>query len=358
MKRVIELFFVLLFLASSTACRWAVVEDRTACFEEEEEEEEEPPVVEPDEIKHELEITADGPYTKKVGEVIRLSAFYITLTNGVVSDRQDVTLNTRTSWTSNADGIYVIRGEEYAEVTSNKEGFGVIQCKYADAIALVTVSFKSVFTHELEVNTDNPKGDYKTPVRFNAVYWTLVDGVRKESIDVTEEASWSVSQPLPYPVYSVTGGVVTADASLGSHSVAGSPIVVVSYRGLDAAETAYFTDVDDSFINILLEDNTSADGLWIAAGSEPVNLYAWYTRVLNGFEIVPESGLMLTDEWRSSDKNVLTVKASGSGDAGVVTAKNAGSATVSATYSGQTGSVKINVFKWDDSWDDGPEDEV
>ena len=311
---------------------------------------------------HTLQITShSGSFTAFDNEALELSAIYKTYVNGVLTTSQDVTGSA--GWSSSNSKVTTSWVSPYRNVVTTEHNAANlplssnITATYLDADpAVQQVSFQKfdVITHELEVTPASASGDYQNDVAFTATYWTLTNGVRTSSVNVTSTAQWSVTQPLSTGCYSVSGGVVHATPTAAHPSVAGSPVVTATYNALSDNSTATFSDVYVKTITVKKDDGTSVEGMRIAVSAQR-QLKAWYNKVLNGFVqydnyIAPgTSGAV----WSQSSSAPAKVSVSSTG---LVTGLVVGTATVTMTYDGASGSAVVEVIAWSDDWDDPGEE--
>ena len=224
-----------------------------------------------------------------------------------------------------------------------------------NAIAPVSVTFVDVQAHELEiVKTSAGNGDYQHPVTFRADYWNTTNSFKVGSAsNVTSSATWSVTQPLSPNRYAVSGGSVSADASVGNHSVAGSPMVTATYSGKTSPQaTATFVDVMTYPVAVRLDDGTDANGTKLAVGAQK-KFKAWYEIRMNGY--VTSSGYQSATWSSTTSPGAVTITPATSNNP-TVTGVTSGSVVLTATVQGHTGIATITVIPWSDDWDDPGEE--
>lgn len=264
-----------------------------------------------------------------------LNATYYTVTNGVRDTGTDVTSSA--TWSHSGGTKYAVSaGVVTANATSSSpsvEGTTTITATYnGDGSNSIDVAFVDITNGTVTVSPASASGTYVSPAVFSATYVGTVNGFTTENINVTNTATWNATGAK----YSVTNGSVSADASIGDHSVAGSSTVTATYGGVTSnSATANFTDVTENTMVV-----TPASGS-ITAGGANVNLTAYYKTNTNGYETGNvDVTTNASNTWSSNNSNV-TVGA----HTGVVTANLSatGIAVITATYSGKSASCTLIV---------------
>lgn len=278
-------------------------------------------------IAYELELSATGTTTGlKHNETATLKAMYYKLTDGVRDSGTDVT--STAVWSHTGGSKYgVAAGVVSANATSSApsvQGTTNVTATYngLGSMNSVDVAFVDITTGTTSISPASASGTYLTPAKFTATYVGTVNGFTTENIDVTNAATWNITGSS---IYSVSNGSVTADASTGTHSVAGSATVTATYGGsTSGSATATFTNIVENSLSV-----SPASGA-IQAGGASVNLTARYITNTNGYETA-NTNVTSSATWSSNNSNVTV-------SAGVVTANlsASGTAIITATYLGET----------------------
>ena len=290
-----------------------------------------------------------------------LTAMFYTITNGVANEGQNVTASASWSTVDGTAAKYTVSGgivsAAVTPASPSVAGSAKVQASYNGKQSnKATVTFVDVQDHELElVKTSAGNGDYQHPVTFRADYWNTTNGFRVGSAsNVTSSATWSVTQPLSPNRYTISGGSVSANASVGNHSVAGSPMVTATYSGKTSPQaTATFVDVMTYPVNVRLDDGTDANGTKLAVGAQK-KFKAWYEVRTNGY--VTSSGYQ-SATWApgTGSSGSVTITPATSNNP-TVTGVTSGSVVLTATVQGHTGTATITVIPWSDDWDDPGEE--
>ena len=285
-------------------------------------------------IAYELELSATGATTGlKHNETATLKAMYYKLTDGVRDSGTDVT--STAVWSHTGGSKYgVAAGVVSANATSSApsvQGTTNVTATYngLGSMNSVDVAFVDITTGTTSISPASASGTYLTPAKFTATYVGTVNGFTTENIDVTNAATWNITGSS---IYSVSNGSVTADASTGTHSVAGSATVTATYGGsTSGSATATFTDIVENSLSV-----SPASGA-IQAGGSSVNLTAKYITNTNGYETA-NTNVTSSATWSSNNSNVTV-------SAGVVTANLSatGTAVITVTYSGKTTTCTLTV---------------
>lgn len=285
-------------------------------------------------IAYELELSATSATTGlKHNETATLKAMYYKLTDGVRDSGTDVTSSA--VWSHTGGSKYgVAAGVVSANATSSApsvQGTTNVTATYngLGSMNSVDVAFVDITTGTTSISPASASGTYLTPAKFTATYVGTVNGFTTENIDVTNAATWNITGSS---IYSVSNGSVTADASTGTHSVAGSATVTATYGGsTSGSATATFTNIVENNLSV-----SPASGA-IQAGGSSVNLTARYITNTNGYE-TSNTNVTSSATWSSNNSNVTV-------SAGVVTANLSatGTAVITATYSGKTTTCTLTV---------------
>ena len=284
-------------------------------------------------VAHELELSALGTVSGlKHNETTTLKATYYTVTNGVRDAGTDVTSSA--VWTHTGGTKYAVAsGVVSANATAGApsvQGTTTITATYSGVGSMnsVDVAFVDITTGTTTISPASASGTYLSPAVFTATYVGTVNGFTTENTNVTNAAVWNVTGTK----YSVSNGSVTADASAGDHSVAGTVTVTAVYGGSTSnSATATFTDVVENSLTI-----SPASGA-VQAGGANVNLTARYITNRNGYEVA-NNDVTTSASWSSNNSGVSV-------SAGVVTASLSatGVAIITATYSGKTATTTLTV---------------
>lgn len=298
-------------------------------------------VVFDDVTDHDIRVTASAASIQAAGDPVYFYATYYTTTNGFDTASMDVSGNAMTSWTSSNANVSLTKESTRATASANSSATGTLRATAAFAgksgYREIPVTSPSV-DYELEIVKVSGSGTAVSPVQLQAKYWTLVAGSRTTYTDVTSSAEWSiVSQPYSPARHAVSSsGLVSADASLGDHSVAGTPRVRAVYNTKSDQYDVTFTDIITYDLEVTATTSTTGRK-WNA----PASLVATYYTVTNSYRT---SGTNVSNSatWYHSGGSVYTVTANVS-DATVAgnTSANAshaieGTTTVYATYSALT----------------------
>lgn len=285
-------------------------------------------------IAYELELSATGATTGlKHNETASVKAMYYKLTDGVRDSGTDVTSSA--VWSHTGGSKYgVASGVVSANATSSApsvQGTTTVSATYngLGSMNSVDVAFVDITTGTTSISPASASGTYLTPAKFTATYVGTVNGFTTENIDVTNAATWNITGSS---IYSVSNGSVTADASTGTHSVAGSATVTATYGGsTSSSATATFTNIVENSLSV-----SPASGSIQAAGSS-VNLTASYITVTNGYE-TGNVNVNSSATWSSNNSNVTV-------SAGTVTANISatGIAVITATYLGKTATCTLTI---------------
>lgn len=302
-------------------------------------------VVFEDVTDHDIRVTASAASIQAAGDPVRLYANYVTTTNGFDTASTDVSGNASTTWTSSNANVTITKTApptNRADASANSSATGKFRATatYAGKSGSseeIPVTSASV-DYELEIVKVSGSGTAVSPVQLQAKYWTLVAGSRTTYTDVTSSAEWSIiSQPYSPARHAVSSsGLVSADASLGNHSVAGIPRVRAVYNTKSDQYDVTFTDIVTYELEVTATTSTTGRK-WNA----PASLVATYYTVTNSYRT---SGTNVSNSatWYHSGGSVYTVTANVS-DATVAgnTSANVshaieGTTTVYATYSALT----------------------
>ncbi len=210
--------------------------------------------------------------------------------------------------------------------------------------------------YELEIyQSSQGDGDWQNPVSFKAVYWTIENGVKTTSVDVTNMAQWSVDGGSKYVI---SAGTVAAIPTEDSPQIAGTVGVHASYSESDATANATFIDVYTNEVKITRSyggaDVEITDPLKLAVGYYR-QLDAWYNSFINGF-CVSSDKVTEEAEWTSSG---TAASVSGGRVTGVSQASSV-TITAAAAPEGKTLEKSSAVLQivggsgdnWDDNWED------
>lgn len=296
-------------------------------------------------VDHEVRVTSSAESIQAAGSSVYFYANYYTVTNGFdTGSPVNVSSDSGTSWSSNNANVSLVKETNRAIATANASATGTMTGTATYSLKsgshTITVTDASI-DYELEIVRVSGSGTYLSPIQLQARYYTLIAGVRQPGyVDVTSSASWSITtQPCTPSRHSVSStGLVSADASVGNHSVAGTPIVRAVYSGKsDDYDGATFTDI----ITYDLRVTSSAEAIQ-AAGS-PVYFYANYYTITNGYDGTPldvsgNAGIT----WTSSNANVSLVKESTRATA-TANASATGTMRATAGYSGKSAYKDITV---------------
>lgn len=274
-----------------------------------------------------LAITSSSPSIQAGGSSVSLTATLNNYTNGFQTGSTNVTSST--SWSSSNSNVTVSAGTATANVSAT--GTATITATYGGKTATYTLSIgDAVIEYELVVAKVSGNGTYNSPVNLKATYYTITNGVRNAGTVVTTNAScvWSCDQPLSPSRFSVSAGQVSADASVGTHSVAGTVRVTATYNEKSAYLDVPFTDVIEN--NLVLTPSTSS--VTYPATS---SVTATYNTVTNGYTTA-SSDVSNSASWSCTGSPKYAVSA-----AGVVSAVPTasipsvnGSTTISANHLG------------------------
>ena len=231
-----------------------------------------------------------------------------------VSSTPSVIANTGASWTSSDPSVATVSAA--GVVTGVATGTATITASYTPehftartATANITVQSASV-DYELEIVKVDGDGTIASPVRLKAKYWTLVAGSRTTFTDVTSSASWTIPtnpyDPSRHSISTVYSGgeyyaVVSADASSGDHSVAGTLGIHATYNGEPADKSVTFTDVITYELEVTASTPTTGRK-WNA----PATLVATYHTLTNGYRTA-SANVSNAAEWEHTGGSVYTV---------------------------------------------------
>ena len=300
---------------------------------------------------HELKIVSDDTDIKDVGEKVRLSCSYYTYLDGELLGTEDRTLDPETRWSCDDKSVRIELGETYAEISAVAGCEASVRCECGGKEASVVVRFEDRTSYSLEIVCYHDKGDYLNDVYFMAMYSTLKNGVVIETTDMTSFADWSIVSPSGGGAYSIEEGVLHADASVGSHRIAGETTVVATYNGKQARGTATFSDIDDSFITVYGKTDEPVDNMMMIKGTKSF-LKTWLTTVINGYMLPDECRFIDPDQWVSSNTGIVTVGWAGTSSSGEIEAVSKGTCVVTASWKGSSSSTTIRVIEWNDGWDE------
>ena len=263
---------------------------------------------------YELEVTPSSA-SIDYGEQVSLTATYWTVVNGVRSSSRNVTGSA--TWRSDD---YTVASVSGGTVTGEGGGSATVTATYDGLSDSALITVRNVTTYELEVTPSSASIDYGEQVSLTATYWTVVNGVRSSSRNVTGSATWRSDD---YTVASVSSGTVTGEGG-------GTATITATYEG--CSDTARITV--SNVVTYRLEVSPSSSTIFTG---ESVDLEATYYKITNG---VSDSG---TDVTSSASWSVVTGSSVVSVSRGTVTGRTAGSATVKATYSGVSDEASVTV---------------
>lgn len=298
-------------------------------------------------------IVSASPASQKVGNQIQLSAQLKTTVNGGTPSLQPVSatwsaLNSGTNYSN-------ISVNSSTGVVTNTVGAAsrTIRGTYDGVYGDVTVTFTDNITYELELTPGTTTGvSVGTPVNLTATYYTLTNGTRTGSTDVTANASttWNSSNTN----MTVSSGVVNAP------TYGGTTTITARYSGKAATATVTYNDVTEYVYSL----EVSPASLQVKVSKfASVTLYLVSQRKVNGvLQSVTNSdkSIVTTVAWTSSN----TAKAVWDSTEGKIKGVEEGTATLTATYTcpdsvARTASVSVTVLPlnsgFDDDWDDGGE---
>lgn len=260
-----------------------------------------------------------GELAVNVGETGTLNAYFYKLTDGVRDSGTDVTSSAQ--WNSQKTSVASV---SKGQVLGVSKGESVVTATYDGVSATSRVVVDDVVTYELEVVPDNASISWNETVDLKALFWTVVNGERTESEDVTAAAQWSSENSS---VASVMLGSV-----LGRKG--GSSVITASYS--DASGNTYsgssLVTVGDVVTYELVVTPETASLKW----NESVTLKAVYNTIVNG-QVSSSVDVTSKAQWSSSAVSVATVSA------GKVTGVSGGTATVTASYEGRSDSAEVTV---------------
>lgn len=250
------------------------------------------------------------------GGSVVLKVLRDTYTDGTVTvSGEDV--SSLFTWSSSDNSVATVSG---GKVTAVKPGTVTVTASYGSEVLTAGVTVNPVVSYELEVSPSSVSVQVGKTASVKAVYWTLEDGVRKSSSDVTASASWSSSSSS---VATVSGGTVSGKAS-------GTATVTASYDGRSATASVKVSSVVTYSLSI--EPST----LSVAAGKSAGLIAKLYTTTDGS----TDSGVDVTS---AASWSVSSGSSYASVSGGTVTGISAGTATVKAQYNGESASATVTV---------------
>jgi uncharacterized protein YjdB len=270
-----------------------------------------------DHVLYHVETTAASS-SIEVGETTQCRAYYVTTTNGVVTERKEVTSSA--TWTSRYTDIATVSSS--GVVTGMSAGSVSVTARYNgySEYVMITVSAKpDVYTYELKLSQSSVSLKVKMATKVTATYITYKNGVQTNSQDVTSSATWSSNNT----------GVSTVSAGVISGVSAGTASVTASYSGKSAMCTVTVTN------DVTYKLVVSPSSLSINEGSTG-SLTATYYTYTNGTQTASQN-VTTSATWSSNNTGVATVSK------GTVTGVAPGSATITASYSGLSDAASVTV---------------
>lgn len=294
------------------------------------------------EIGYDLVVSATGQTSGlRYNETASLSATFYTTTNGVRDAGVDVTASA--NWSISNTSKYavsegIVSANPTASVPSIAGSVSVSASLPAGFVSglsstinsnALSVSFVDITTATTTVSPASASGTYLSPAVFSARHVRTVNGFTTMDSDVTSAANWSVNDAR----YNVSAGTVTADASTGTHSVAGTATVTATYGGDSDNATVTFTDIVTNNLSVVPASGS------IQAGGASVQLAAYYTTIRNGYE-VENANVSTSASWSSNNDNVAVGAHTGTVTANLLAT---GIADITAEYSDKSASCTLTI---------------
>ena len=266
-------------------------------------------------------IICAATYTIDNGAQLQFTALYRTLVDGVVTTQQNVTTNSRCTWTIASGSSYASVGTHTGKVTNTNSGSGdqsaTVKAVYSGKTATQVVTVKGtgvVPVYSLVVSAASGYDtviDHTGTTQLVAMYIETLDGVPIGITDVTTSATWSVTSGGSYLSVNNTGsnkGKVTGTNNTESQQ---SGVVRAVYSGTTGTTTITVRAVPTTYYLDLMyaEDiHMFEDIAWSGHSTDSIRLYTnipfgdWTaTTPVNWIHLTPRSTPDVTVTFDNND---------------------------------------------------------